>query len=105
MEDDTQVGYGKPPKSTRFKPGQSGNPSGRPKAPRSLARELLEEMYETVTVGEGEARETISKQRSVLRSLTAKAMEGDTKAIAMLMDLVQRLTWNGGGVKAILADD
>ena len=26
-----EVGYGKPPKDTRFKPGQSGNPSGRPK--------------------------------------------------------------------------
>ena len=29
--DDT-VGYGRPPKSTQFKPGQSGNPSGRPTA-------------------------------------------------------------------------
>jgi hypothetical protein len=25
-----EVGYGRPPKYTRFKPGQSGNPSGRP---------------------------------------------------------------------------
>ena len=24
------VGYGRPPKHTRFKPGQSGNPKGRP---------------------------------------------------------------------------
>ena len=28
---DTQVGYGRPPKTTRFKKGQSGNPEGRPK--------------------------------------------------------------------------
>ena len=28
---DYEIGYGKPPKQTRFKPGQSGNPRGRPK--------------------------------------------------------------------------
>ena len=35
--DDGQVGYRKPPVHTRFKPGQSGNPKGRPKGPRNLA--------------------------------------------------------------------
>jgi hypothetical protein len=30
-KNDVEVGYGKPPKGTRFKKGQSGNPSGRPK--------------------------------------------------------------------------
>ena len=103
MEDEPEVGYGKPPKNTRFKPGQSGNSAGRPKSPRSLARDLLEVMYEPVTVGEGETRETLSKQRSILRSLTAKAMEGDPKATALVIDLVQRLTWSGGGVEAIMA--
>ncbi len=29
-EDDYEVGYRKPPKHSRFKPGQSGNPRGRP---------------------------------------------------------------------------
>ncbi len=105
MEDDTQVGYGKPPKITRFKPGQSGNPAGRPKSPRSLARDLLEVMYETVTIGEGETRETLSKQRSILRSLAARAMEGDTKAAALVINLVQRLTWSGGGIAAIMRDE
>ncbi len=30
-KDDGKVGYGKPPKHTRFQAGQSGNPKGRPK--------------------------------------------------------------------------
>lgn len=30
-KDDGKVGYGKPPKHSRFKAGQSGNPKGRPK--------------------------------------------------------------------------
>ena len=28
--DEGQVGYGKPPVHSRFKPGHSGNPKGRP---------------------------------------------------------------------------
>jgi hypothetical protein len=32
MTDDYEVGYKKPPKATQFKPGQSGNPAGRPKS-------------------------------------------------------------------------
>lgn len=31
MKDDDTIGYGQPPRSTRWKPGQSGNPNGRPK--------------------------------------------------------------------------
>ena len=31
LHDDDRVGYMRTPKSTRFKPGQSGNPSGKPK--------------------------------------------------------------------------
>jgi len=30
-ESDYEIGRGKPPMHTRFKPGQSGNPKGRPK--------------------------------------------------------------------------
>ena len=30
--DDEPVGYRQPPKHSRFKPGQSGNPRGRPRA-------------------------------------------------------------------------
>jgi hypothetical protein len=36
-EGDYEVGYGKPPRDTRFKRGQSGNPRGRPSARLAVA--------------------------------------------------------------------
>ena len=36
QEPDYEVGYGKPPHHTRFKPGVSGNPRGRPKDAKNL---------------------------------------------------------------------
>ena len=38
------VGYGRPPEATRFKPGQSGNPKGRPKGSKNLRTLFAEEL-------------------------------------------------------------
>jgi hypothetical protein len=43
---DYDVGHAKPPKHTRFQPGQSGNPRGRPKGTKNLKTDLIEELGE-----------------------------------------------------------
>ncbi len=88
---DHEVGYKKPPKHTRFKRGQSGNPRGRPKGSRNLKTELAEELQELISVREGGTRRTISKQRAMLKGLTAKAVQGDARAANLLLNLVLRL--------------
>ncbi len=95
MAGDYEVGYGKPPRHGRFRPGRSGNPAGRPMGPQTLPADLRAELAEDVTLREGELERTFSKQRAILRSLTAKAIEGDAKATAMVLDLVQRLIGTG----------
>ncbi len=67
------------------------NPSGRPKGPQTLPADLRAELQETVTLREGDLERSFSKQRAILRSLTDRAIEGDAKATAMVLDLVQRL--------------
>ena len=51
-KDEKPVGYASPPVRSRFKPGQSGNPSGRPKKTKSLKVELIEELEELTSVVE-----------------------------------------------------
>ena len=89
--DDYEVGYSKPPKETRFQPGRTGNPRGRPKGSRNLKTELLEELHEKVLVKERGTRHTVSKQRAMLKSLTARALQGDARAASLLINLVLRL--------------
>ena len=88
---DYPVGYKKPPGHSRFKAGQSGNPKGRPKSSRNLKTELAEELQELISVREGGTRRTISKQRAMLKGLTAKAVQGDARAANLVLNLVLRL--------------
>jgi len=52
MSDEYEVGFGKPPKDTQFKPGQSGNTAGRPKGSKNLKADLLEELSEMMKISE-----------------------------------------------------
>ncbi len=88
---DYDVGYGKTPSDTRYKPGQSGNPKGRPKGSKNLKTDLAEEMQERVRVREGSKTRTVSKQRAMVKRLSEMALNGDSKAITLLVNLAVRL--------------
>lgn len=85
------VGYGKPPRHTRFKPGQSGNPKGRPKGTRNLATDLEEELREIVTIREGGRVKKFSKQRIMIKATMANSMKGSVPAFNAITALRERL--------------
>jgi len=91
MPKEYAVGYRKPPQATRFKPGQSGNPKGRPKGSPNLAADLSTELGELITVREGGAAQRVSKQRALIKSLMAKALQGDVRATTALLALYARV--------------
>ena len=84
------IGYGKPPKKCQFKPGQSGNPSGRPKGAVNFQAELLEELAELTTVQVADRDVTVSKQRACIKALVAAAIRGDMRACGVLLSLCPR---------------
>ncbi len=88
--DDYEVGYKKPPKRTRFKRGRSGNPKGRPKGAKNLRTELAEELQERVLIREGGKPRRVSKQRAMLKRLAEKALQGDTRAASLIVNMVAR---------------
>ena len=88
---DYEIGYGKPPKHTRFKPGECGNPRGRPSGTRNLRSDLVDELGERILISEGGRRRAVSKQRGMLKQLMAKALQGDVRAANTVLGLVERL--------------
>lgn len=85
-----KVGYGKPPKHTQFKKGQSGNPKGRPKqvqahmpVSRIIRNSLSEEVQGKVN---GKTRK-MTKLAAIIDVQSAKALKGDTRAAKLLIDL------------------
>jgi hypothetical protein len=93
-DDDHRVGYKHPPKHTRFKQGQSGNPKGRPKHVRNLKTEFLEELGEVIRVREGDRELKISKQRAFVKALVSAAIRGDMRATSALVSFCTRAFGN-----------
>ena len=91
-----EVGYGKPPTHTRFKPGQSGNPKGRRKGVRNLKSVLEEELFRPVAISEGGKRRNVSVLTLVIRQCLAKAAKGETRGLTPIIPLVQRAGLIGG---------
>jgi hypothetical protein len=83
-----RVGYGRPPHASRFKPGISGNPKGRPKKEPHAASDIIESTMESmVEFQERGVRKSASRRELSIRALVSKAIKGDVKSAEMLLDL------------------
>ena len=92
-----EVGYAKPPVATRFKPGQSGNPKGRPKGAKNKRPALheermkdiiLDEAYRTITVRDGDRNVTVPMAQAIIRSLAVNAAKGQHRAQRLFAELL-----------------
>lgn len=69
---------GKISPATEFKPGQSGNPNGRPKKPPELVKLLADVL--------GEEKDGLTAAEAILKALRMKAVKGDIRAAEVLLD-------------------
>jgi hypothetical protein len=81
---DYEVGYGKPPAATRFKPGRSGNPKGRPKGAVGLTTIVRDMMHEKIVVRTARGTKKIRHIEALLRRQLEMAVKGDLRAITLL---------------------
>src|SRR5262249_6325242 len=87
MDRDYEVGRGKPPRHTRFKKGQSGNPKGRPRGSENRNAILTKLLNERVVVTVNGRRKTITKKRAFLTQAVNRAMAGEFRYTQLVLEL------------------
>lgn len=94
------VGYCRTAEHTRFQPGQSGNPRGRPRGSRNkpsgtggerLKAIVLAEAYREIKIKEGEKQVTMPIMQGVVRSLVVSAAKGQTRPQKILMEMIREI--------------
>jgi Family of unknown function (DUF5681) len=93
-----EVGYGRPPRATRFKPGQSGNPRGRPKGSRKVAPDdaaieqmkalLLKEAYRRIKIRDGDEMVEMPILQAAIRGVALQAAQGKQAAQRILFEQI-----------------
>lgn len=92
-----RVGYGRPPAEHRFRPGESGNPRGRPKGAKNKLPRLNEERlksivmaeaYRGIKVNDGVRQVTIPMAQAVMRAIAMKAVKGDHRSQRLFSELL-----------------
>jgi hypothetical protein len=87
---DYEVGYGRPPKNTRFKTGQSGNPKGRPKGAKNEATIWRDILSRKLQIRDGGRVRNVSLLEAMLLKYTERALNGEAKAADFVLNRYQR---------------
>jgi hypothetical protein len=88
---DDVVGHRRPPRHSRFQPGVSGNPSGRPKGTPNLKTMLEKVLKEQISLREGNETRKLTKAEAVIRSVVIGALKGDSRSQATLFRLAEQV--------------
>jgi hypothetical protein len=84
------VGYCRPPLYTHFRPGQSGNPSGRVKNSKNLKTLFHQILNEQIPLQDGTQTKKVTKAEALMRRLVIGALKGDRSSLMALMCIAKQ---------------
>jgi hypothetical protein len=88
---DYEVGYGKPPQSTQFKKGRSGNSKGRPKASKNVGTMLEEIFFRKIPITENGVRREVTILEAIFRQVANGAAKGEVRHVDRVLKLLPML--------------
>ncbi|WP_368507586.1 DUF5681 domain-containing protein [Bradyrhizobium lupini] len=86
-----EVGYGKPPRERRFKPGRSGNPRGRPKKCPTMLELFAHELKRTRTIVEDGQRLRIQTDKILVKRIVDLALKANVWALRTSMAVIEQV--------------
>lgn len=89
-EENYEVGYGNPPKHTQFQPGQSGNPKGRKKKTKDLAKLVDRELSQLIRVKENGKSRTLTIREAIIKAVAVAAVQGDNRAQRIILPFMDK---------------
>jgi hypothetical protein len=85
-----EVGYKRPPKQTRIKPGERRNPGGRPLGSRNIKTIVKESLTKKIAVCRGDKTIRVPMMEAITDTFAVKAAQGDAKAAAVVINLATK---------------
>jgi hypothetical protein len=103
---DYEVGRGRPPKHSQFKPGVSGNPPGRRKQqPADLATMIVSVLNAPIQHQENGRKRTTSGRELNLRMLVQRAVRGNVDAARAVLRSRIQTERNRSGLSRVEIED
>jgi hypothetical protein len=87
-DDDYEVGYGRPPRHSRFRAGQSGNPKGRPKGSKNVGTMLEEVFFRKIVITENGVRRQVTVLEAIMKQMVAGALKGEGRSLDRVLKLL-----------------
>ena len=88
-DDDHIARFQRPPRRGQYKPGQSGNPRGRPKGSKNILTYVKEHLNKKIPIIEGGKTRTVPRAEAIAIQLVNQAAKGEPKGLAAVMSFTR----------------
>src|SRR5271163_4631686 len=88
-EDEHIARVQRPPRKGQFKPGQCGNPRGRPKGSKNIRTYVNQHLNKKIPIIEGGKTRTVPRAEAIAIQLVNQAAKGEPKGLAAVMSFTR----------------